>query len=341
MWRADDLAVGRAGRWPKQQARREYAAVVREQRVLLAGLSALTLAVNVIILRFATPFAAGLTIGVLDASIVWSLALLVVQVTGGGPRWMGGQAEEWSAFELRSLRGAGWRHLDHVLLQSADADHVAIGPAGVFALETKWTAQPWRANSDHRLPGAAAQARRSAQAVRSRLRAYYGVVDVTPVVVLWGHHEDPSRVVEVDGVTILHGTQLASWLRSRPVGRLSDAEVEVATTALSRYMAMRDQHEAPNQRSGRFVEVGALGVATDMLIAAATGLVVLLVNFALWANLPTAAAAAALIVMLGGCAVLLRRRWPTRITAVAATAATGGTTILCLATYAASYGGLL
>lgn len=140
----DQPAVSRAGRWPKQQARRQYVAFLRAHRGPLAALFGLTIVVDVFVLVALSPLPAGLWVGVFDASIAWWLVLTVVQVTGGGPRWIGGHAEEWTAEELKGLKRSGWQHIDHVPLVGSDVDHVVVGPGGVFCLPPPACQEPRR-----------------------------------------------------------------------------------------------------------------------------------------------------------------------------------------------------
>lgn len=285
-------------------------AFLRDHRGPLAALFGLTVVVDVVVLVALSPLLAGLLVGVFDASIAWWLVLTVVQVTGGGPRWMGGQAEEWTAEELKGLKRSGWQHIDHVPLVGSDVDHVVVGPGGVFVLETKWSGSQWRAGVDGsrrpRCSGGACQ--RPSHPIR--LRAYYRVLDVVPLVVLWGRHEDASRVSVRDGVTVLHETELVAWLRSRPSGELTPLEVGEAIVGLSRYVEMHDRSDARHGRESRFIEDGAEGVTRDIVLGTFAGFAALAINMALWSAVSGPLVGCIAALALAG-ALLARRRWPT------------------------------
>lgn len=57
-----------------------------------------------------------------------------------------GEANTTDLFRTRTMRRKGWKIVDSVPFdrQFGDVDHVACGPAGVLAIETKWTNVPWK-----------------------------------------------------------------------------------------------------------------------------------------------------------------------------------------------------
>lgn len=87
--------------------------------------------------------ARGFLLGAGLAGTAGVLACWTLQVTGTAPTMMGDLAEQWTAGKLRALRRRGWRTVNHVRLRTWDIDHVLVGPAGCYSLETKWSAHPW------------------------------------------------------------------------------------------------------------------------------------------------------------------------------------------------------
>jgi hypothetical protein len=342
--------VRRAGQWPKQQARRDYVAFLGEVRWPVAGIAGVVLAANAALVQLLPPFLAGITIGTLNASAAWWIALLVIQMTGSSGRWMGGQGEEWTAAELGPLRKAGWRCVDHVVLQRGDVDHVVIGPAGVFAIETKWSGATWRAEGDWRLDRVARAARVDARAVRLRLRQDGCTPDVAPVIVLWGRHDDTSRVVEQGSTTILHGTHLATWLQSQPATILATDEVQASADHLMAHLALRDAHHDQAAPTSRFVEVGAAGVAMDIVWAVLAACVTVVGLVTLWTLVAdgVGGAAALGVVVITATAVAVaaamcrgRRRWLAPTVPAGVSAASGGIAVLFALSYVAAHAGWL
>ena len=85
----------------------------------------------------------GLIVGLGVAGTAGALWLWIVEATGTAPTMMGDLGEQWTAQELRRLRRSGWQVVNHVTLTAPDIDHVLVGPGGMFAIETKWSATPW------------------------------------------------------------------------------------------------------------------------------------------------------------------------------------------------------
>lgn len=89
----------------------------------------------------------GFQLGATAASCVWVIATLLRLGDGGQNLRIGAAAERFTAEELRKL-GPGWQVVDAVEFDGFDVDHVAIGPGGVLAVESKWTASPWDVDGD-------------------------------------------------------------------------------------------------------------------------------------------------------------------------------------------------
>ena len=136
---------------------------------------------------------------------------------------------------LTPLRELGWS----VTHGAADGlEHLAIGGAGAFAIESHAAAGPVRIDGDQvtvTVPGMDCRSVPSdAWAYDARLRAALANrlfhcelsqrVPVAAVVVIWG--EFAQRVVEGHHVTFVHGDEVTAWLQSRAsrfsVGRVAE-----------------------------------------------------------------------------------------------------------------------
>lgn len=122
-----------------------------------------------------------------------------------------------------ALREMGWYVADQVTLGQADVDHVAIGPAGVLAIQTRWTNRP----DDRGKP--AVRARIAAAQLRRALAVQELDVEVVPAVLTFGPGltREPGGVKVVDAVAMLNGYQADEWLeqlRSRSL--LADPVVD-------------------------------------------------------------------------------------------------------------------
>lgn len=264
----------------------------------LSVVALLVAAVGVVPLIVIGGTAIGVVIGAMWASAAWAVGFFVVQASGAAPRLVGGDAELWTADELAQLPDVWWsRHNVMLLDREGDVDHVVGGPAGVFALETKWTAS--------RSPGrllrvAAAQARFNAEKVRSRLRAGGVVIEVTPVVVVWSRHA--SKRLEIEGVTVVRGSELREWLGGR-ADKLAQPESESAAEALEAYLSIRRDDVTVS----RFEDAGLGGVLADVLTSVVAGFSSIYVIAVVLAATSWAFGAATAVLLIAGGLVLRRR----------------------------------
>lgn len=158
------------------------------------------------------------------------------------PKLLGAWGEERVAKELAKL-GTGWTVVHGVRIgPKADVDHVVVGPAGVFSLNTKWikfeaavrvSARRFLVNGYSRdyYPKAV----REAQRVSERLKAATGSeVSVQPVLAVTG--ADPKRVevlAQPPDVAVVLRRELCVWLQRRPAV-LSSEEVRRLAVAIRR-----------------------------------------------------------------------------------------------------------
>lgn len=109
---------------------------------------------------------------------------------------------------IHALRDSGWYVADDVAVAGVDIDHVAVGPAGVLAVQVMWTNRP-----DPR-GKAAIRARIAAGRLRGVLAEREIHVDVVPAVLAFGPGvtDEPSGVKVVDSVAVLFGDQSDRWV---------------------------------------------------------------------------------------------------------------------------------
>lgn len=239
---------GRAGVYARGIARRRQHAFMRENWLGFAVTGVVSLAVLLAAAYFVpSDFGRGMLVGgglVAVASALWNWT---VQASGTAPSMMGELGEQWTARELRKLRRHGWRVINHVTLKTRDIDHVLIGPGGVIAVETKWTAKPWTWDPiDQRIVEAARIARAHAHDLglwRELKRLCVG--DVSSVTFLWG---DGARGIapgaELDGTSIVTGRTVDQWRSGLDRDRLTPAQVEAAWQAVDAQCRLRDPLEA-------------------------------------------------------------------------------------------------
>lgn len=139
-------------------------------------------------------------------------------------RWrVGAQGEEVMGSRLEHLHGEGWQILHSVPVgkNDTDIDHLAIGPGGVFTLNTKnhsrcnvWVgAKRIMVNGkpvDH-LPKSAGEARRASRLLTATV-GY--LVEVEPVLALFASRFTiKERPVDV---AVLGSREVVRWLKRRP-----------------------------------------------------------------------------------------------------------------------------
>jgi hypothetical protein len=187
-------------------------------------------------------------LGVVVTAALAALWWLSMVATGGYRLYVGAMGEDFTSESLRALRKRGWRHLDSVQWDGFDVDHVAIGPGGILAIETKWTDQAWDVNAPVIAPylrRAIDQAATGAKRISSYLRSSDAQLDipVLPVLVLWGPSvadtDGGSR--SIDGVAVLIGRQHAEWQRDLGGRHIDEWQLDAAVHALEAY---QDRHAA-------------------------------------------------------------------------------------------------
>ena len=194
-------------------------------------------------------------------SLAWlvSTALDSVQVR----RWRdGARGERFTAAALRHLHGDGWRCVDDVPLDGWNVDHVAAGPGGIYAVETKWTNEPWdlvtgRFKNRH-AQNATRQAQRGAQRIASMLKANYDLVaDVQPLLVIWGPGQpNLDRPTLVDGVRVVTGSHLTTALKNTACVVDNERRDEIIN-AIDHMVSLHEEWEHVRSHRPRLVDVSS------------------------------------------------------------------------------------
>lgn len=245
--------AGAAHREVLWKARRRV--VARNRRVfLLSALGGALIAIAVGIVSaivLDSEFLAGLAVGSLATGAAAALFWIADSAAGKHNHRFGTYGEEMTAalFENRRMRNAGWQVVHNLPFSGlGDVDHIAVGPPGVIALESKWANAIWTVK-----PGAISnfgddptrQAWKSADKVR-RLLATKGVtVAPVPVLVQWGPGGLPDDWTDqwIDGVLVVRRPRATAWLDQLGVagGELDD---ETRAVALQVLREQRDKARA-------------------------------------------------------------------------------------------------
>jgi hypothetical protein len=202
--------------------------------------SAVFVPVAVFYLRGSLQYA---VIGAAAATGLWLAVLSCVLFSGVAAKLVSVVAEQWTAGDLRRLRRRGWRLINGLkFVDQSDIDHVAIGPAGLLVVETKWSADGWDISA---VKGFLAQRIQEAVAQVSRdTKQIYGSLGevrqgtpprstlMRPVVVL---HSAAAPVISGPGwkeysyedwrVTVVHASHFRKWLEALDDGLLGETEI--------------------------------------------------------------------------------------------------------------------
>ena len=317
-FRAHELASDqRAGAWSRRQVRASQRAWLQRHWRIVAGFVVVAALLSGVAEWFLPPSVRGYVVGALLASAVWGMYHVMIASAGLTGKLAGIDSEVLTATEFRRLRRSGWRLVNHVMLENRDVDHVAVGPGGFFAVETKYRSK-WL-NLDRDVATFTAMAREDADDVWLRL----GVppTKVRSLVVLYGGGigEMRPQPFEVDGVTFCSGTGLRAYLRTVADGDVPDDEVAKAYAKLESNVRPRDRREIA---SGGVIPRQAVDGVQDLVavsVSATVALLIISLAMTLTTSILWAVPAAAAIV---GVAVWLRRTLPTSLRVQRSTTAT-------------------
>lgn len=183
---------------------------------------------------------AGLLIGVLFVG--WSLGGHMSALRW----WRGAEGEKATAQEIERL-GPEWDCEHDIEHEHGNWDHVLVGPAGVFLLDSKLLDGAATAGNDAlragRLVYRGAVFRAGAMNIKRSLerRLAMRAPWVQAVVVVWGRF--PQQRHEEDSVVYVHGEQLRPWLSQLPA-TLNAAQRAAAVAALQEVRASLRQATA-------------------------------------------------------------------------------------------------
>ncbi|HEX8085267.1 MAG TPA: nuclease-related domain-containing protein [Solirubrobacteraceae bacterium] len=156
----------------------------------------------------------------------------------------GRDAERRTARALAGLARDGWAIAHDVASARGNVDHVLVGPAGVFLVDTKQLGgvttirgdlvrvePPDNPRATYEPPNLSRSVRRAAAALSRELeRLANERVWVQPVVVFW--NDFPAGAVDAERVVFLAGDRAASWLEQQP-RRLTPASLEALKRAVA------------------------------------------------------------------------------------------------------------
>lgn len=250
-WWLRRRARRRAGGRARQKYRQQRKAWLREtRRVWIVAVSVSLGAVGATYAYFAwLPGDQQWLCGFLAGAFAMAIFALCQSPPGVVERWQeGAWGEEATAKELSRLDPRDWVVLNDLPNGRYNFDHVVVGDRGLFVLNSKWSADELVVDTDasrmrfaNRFAPEIAwsddrplrQAKRDAVSLSRTVRERTGQrVWVQPVIVWWGKF--PQSGCSVDGVAIVHGSELVSRLTSvaeaRPRG---PKDVESIAAALA------------------------------------------------------------------------------------------------------------
>lgn len=250
---ADDATVP-AGRFARERFRARRHAWRRRLWWAFPLVAVLPIAVELPIATLTHPSHQGFWIGIGIGAGMAAALVLFDSPPAHVEKWrVGAEGERSTARTLRPLLRRDWVLFNDVDTGHGNIDHVLVGPAGVFVLESKRIAGKVRVEVDklvvrwHEDPhdgyendSIAGRARGSAFDLHTR------IADPSPwvqaVVVLWA--DSGQRSVEHNKVAWVRGDQLASVLAHRPIKYSGDALDELTLRTRRAVNALREASRA-------------------------------------------------------------------------------------------------
>lgn len=197
-----------------------------------------------------------LGIGAFGITGFWLVIILVIIWTGIGNPLMGLEGENRTAVILRKFRSNGWELVNGLKLRGDwDIDHVLVGPAGVLVFESKWSHKEWPSDNKGdtymagRLEDAVKQVLRNGDRFKAFFKNELVGVTVTPACVLWSHSYGSEELTPylANGVVIIPGPALESWMNSLTANWLDQKKVERLSTVLEIQTAIRDKQDSESE----------------------------------------------------------------------------------------------
>jgi hypothetical protein len=247
------MSSDRIGIEPRRQAHLRTRQALLSKPILLAGAG---LAAFILVIFIGGQAALGLTggksytavsaffLGSVLTCVPWLLWSIATTIDGSWSWRVGAITERWTADALRQL-GGQWRFQYNVVFYEGkvddkkwvtDIDCVAIGPAGVLVVSTKWTTGNWDLDhpTDEFLVTSARRAARLAELISGPLRPAVPDPPIIPVLMCWSPRSDPisgtTTTIRVPGqrypdVVVVNGDHADEWLRSLDAHRLAADQV--------------------------------------------------------------------------------------------------------------------
>lgn len=155
------------------------------------------------------------------------------------------QAEQWTSKDLARMLGHGWEVVDGISFWNGDADHVVVGPTGVYLIETKHTDSTFDLGSRASREVAEAwieKLDRRARTVTALLRTHQ-VNGLRKVILIWGGDVSGTPICR-DDVLLIHRSDLRDQIRAwkKFPAELDPARVEALTQDLRLYQARRKEY---------------------------------------------------------------------------------------------------
>jgi hypothetical protein len=173
----------------------------------------------------------------------------------GSLPWMwGATGERQTATQLARLPST-WRVVHDVPDGRGNWDHIAIGPPGVFAIDSKWFGREARVADDALFSGRIRERgvahRGRAVRLKEALERETGIAPwIQAVVAVWG--DFPQGAIE-EQIVYLDAARLVDWLQSRPSSLTAERVEQIAC--------------APLHAQRRLSYAAATGVSTTSRIA--------------------------------------------------------------------------
>ena len=239
----------RPGRWARDRARENIAAWARINWRAVVAVGAV-FAFEAVVVQFVgpPPLVHGMLLGAIAMLLVGVLALTAVVGSGSHSKVLGIAGEGFTASEFERLarRRQGWRVFHGLVIGEHEIDHVAIGPGGVLAIETKFVGTgTWQVTADGlagQFGDPLAQARRSRDKVKLLLNvSAYGErlsVDVHTVLIAWGPGAPTIEAghATVGGVELFSGRHEDAWREWLDVHRLDKDTMKRATACVEAFL---------------------------------------------------------------------------------------------------------
>lgn len=255
-----DDAVGRAGGFARERFKVRRRAWRRRFWWAFPLLAILPIAVELPIALLTHPSDQGFWIGIAIGAGTAAALVLFDSPPAHIERWRNGaDGEKSTARTLRPLLRRGWELFNDINTGNGNIDHVLVGPAGIFMLESKRLAGQvrveagkltvrWHEDPDdgYENESIARRARGAAFDLHTRIDTTGSRHWVQAVVVLWADFE--QRSIEHDHVAWVRGDQLANVLARRPIKYSGDELRELISSTNDAVRTVREANR-PSKRT--------------------------------------------------------------------------------------------